>query len=88
MILGSRGVPADTSGIGDFMKYAANRGMSLALIWVAVRGDILGWAGLPMTSPGRTVMLLAADASMIADASAVSAGWKSSPGTLRRRIFS
>jgi mycothiol synthase len=74
MILGTRGTPADSSVIGDFMKYAANRAMSLTLIWVAVKDDILGWAGLPMTSPGRTVMLLAADASMIADASAVSAG--------------
>jgi ribosomal protein S18 acetylase RimI-like enzyme len=74
MILGTRGVPADPSGIADFMKYAANRGMSLALIWVAVKADVLGWAGLPMASPGRTVMLLAADATMIADASAVTAG--------------
>jgi ribosomal protein S18 acetylase RimI-like enzyme len=74
MILGTRGVPAESSGIAEFMKYAAGRGLSLVLIWVAVKEDIMGWAALPMLSPGRTVMLRGADATMIADPSAVTAG--------------
>jgi mycothiol synthase len=77
MILGSRGVPADKSQVADFMRYAAGRDLSLLLIWVAVDDGVMGWAGLPMLNPGRTVLLLAPDATMIADPSAATAAIES-----------
>ena len=66
---------ADEAQAADFMRYTASRGISLAGVWVvtdppAVR---LLWAGLPMVSPGRTLLLFAATAA-VADAGALAAG--------------
>ncbi len=75
LILSHGGQVADEAQAADFMRFTARRGISLADVWVVpdVAGERLLWAGLPMVSPGRTMLLFAAPAG-VCDGSALAAG--------------
>ena len=66
---------AEESVAADFMRYTAGRGISLTEVWVVtdLAGVRLRWAGLPMSSPGRTMLLFAAGAG-VSDPAALAAG--------------
>ena len=42
----------------DFSRFAGERGIDLAELWVAGADNRLCWAVLPIYSPGRTMLLL------------------------------
>jgi len=58
MVLGSATSPADPSQVTEFVSYAQHRGINLGNVWIAIQGDRLIWAILPLLSPGRTMLLL------------------------------
>ena len=75
MILAQDGRLADEAHAADFIRFTAARGISLTDVWVATdsAGVRLLWAALPMVSPGRTMLLFAAPAS-VSDPAAMAAG--------------
>jgi mycothiol synthase len=58
LVLGSPAAPADANQVADFTQFAGQRGIDLTELWVAGVGDQLGWAVLPIYSPGRTALVL------------------------------
>jgi len=67
LILSQPGRPADESQVAEFIRFAEPRRMDVSLLLVAERRGRLLWALLPMLSPGRTALLLAAAVSTRAD---------------------
>jgi mycothiol synthase len=57
LILGSGGRLAAEEHLVDFLRFAVYRGIDLNDIWLAERCGQLAWAILPVTSPGRTMLL-------------------------------
>jgi GNAT superfamily N-acetyltransferase len=57
LILGGQKADINDRYVQDFIAQAPERGIDLAGIWVAQRGDQLILAGLPITSPGRTALI-------------------------------
>jgi ribosomal protein S18 acetylase RimI-like enzyme len=44
--------------VGEFVQFAAARGIDLYRLWLAGAGGQLSWAVLPVVSPGKTMLLL------------------------------
>lgn len=57
LILGD-GRPASNEQVLDFLAAAMQRGLRVTETWVACEQDHVAWAALPVTSPGRTALLL------------------------------
>jgi ribosomal protein S18 acetylase RimI-like enzyme len=49
---------AGDGDVVDFLSFAVQRRIDLTSLWVAVRGSRIVFAALPVTSPGRTMLLL------------------------------
>ena len=60
LLLGSGALPAQPQQVQDFVQFAGDRGIDIRNLWVAGAGGRLGWAILPVISPGRTMLLLTA----------------------------
>lgn len=58
LVLGSAAYPADHGHVVDFIGFAQRRGINVSGAWLAEVGGTLGWAVLPVVSPGRTMLLL------------------------------
>jgi mycothiol synthase len=58
LVLGTPAAPADANQVDEFCRFAGERGIDLAELWVAGADNRLGWAVLPIYSPGRTMLLL------------------------------
>ena len=58
VILGGGGPPADEARVTEFLEFAAQRGIDLALLQVALAGERILWAALPVLSPGKTMLVL------------------------------
>lgn len=59
LVLGTAGMPAQRQHVLDFLQFAIERGIDVHNLWVAGADGRLGWAMLPILSPGRTMLLLA-----------------------------
>ena len=57
LILGSDGSPAPAEQVLEFLQFAEHRGIAVRDTWVAGVGGRMGWAILPIVSPGRTILL-------------------------------
>lgn len=60
LLLGSGALPAQPQQVHDFVQFAGDRGIDIRNLWVAGADGRLGWAILPVVSPGRTMLLLTA----------------------------
>jgi mycothiol synthase len=49
---------ASQEQVQSFLAVGAQRGLNLDDLWVALRGQRIDWAMLPVVSPGRTMLLL------------------------------
>jgi len=59
LVLGTGGMPAQRQHVLDFLQFAIERGIDVQNLWAAGVDGRLGWAMLPILSPGRTMLLLA-----------------------------
>ena len=59
LLLGHRGRLAGDEQVVDFLRFSLQRGINLNDLWLAERQGQILWAVLPVTSPGRTALLLA-----------------------------
>lgn len=57
LILSHAGGLADHSQVVDFIAFAAERHIDVREIWLAEAEGRIGWAVLPILSPGRTMLL-------------------------------
>jgi ribosomal protein S18 acetylase RimI-like enzyme len=57
LILGSASELASDEQVVDFLRFAMYRGIDVSDIWLASRRGAIVWAVLPVTSPGRTMVL-------------------------------
>ncbi|HWB53320.1 MAG TPA: GNAT family N-acetyltransferase [Tepidisphaeraceae bacterium] len=56
-ILGQPDQPASDAQVLDFLRMAFRRGIDPASLWIATHNGQLIWPILPVTSPGRTMLL-------------------------------
>jgi len=57
LLLSTGGRIADDGQIEQFVRFASQRNINLAHLWIACEGRRLVWALLPIISPGRTALL-------------------------------
>jgi ribosomal protein S18 acetylase RimI-like enzyme len=57
VILGTSAQLASDAQVVDFLRFAMYRGINLSDIWLVDRRGSVAWAVLPVTSPGRTMVL-------------------------------
>ncbi|HXE53085.1 MAG TPA: GNAT family N-acetyltransferase [Tepidisphaeraceae bacterium] len=57
LILGGPAGLAPDEQVGEFLQFAHQRGIDLQQMWVIGSGGRMGWAILPIVSPGRTMLL-------------------------------
>jgi mycothiol synthase len=58
ILLASDPTRAPHDQVQNFLTMADQRGINLRYLWVAVQGQTVRWAMLPVVSPGRTMLLL------------------------------
>jgi mycothiol synthase len=58
LVLSNHMGPAAAEQVAEFMQFASLRGIELQNLWLAGVGGRMSWALLPVTSPGRTMLLL------------------------------
>lgn len=58
LVLSSVGAPASDEQVLDFLSYSLDRGLDVNNLWVAVRGEQVLWALLPVPSPGKTMLIM------------------------------
>lgn len=58
MILSTGGNLAADGQVSEFFRLAAQRGIELGRVELAISGDRMLWAVLPIASPGRTLLVL------------------------------
>jgi ribosomal protein S18 acetylase RimI-like enzyme len=56
LIAGTAGRASDGQ-VRDFHAFAADRGIELSRIWIAISDGVVRWSILPVPSPGRTMLL-------------------------------
>jgi mycothiol synthase len=56
ILVNDNGLAGDEAVL-EFLGFAAQRKIELGLTWVALLGDKIAWSLLPITSPGRTMLL-------------------------------
>lgn len=56
ILANDHGLAADDTVL-DFLAFAIQRKIDVNLIWIATNGQSIAWALLPITSPGKTMLL-------------------------------
>src|SRR5689334_9890972 len=57
VLIAGTGGRASDSQVRDFHSFAADRGIDLSQVWIAISDDVVRWSILPVPNPGRTMLL-------------------------------
>ena len=59
LVLGGQGATITNENVREFLAFAHERGIDLAMLWIAEQGGKPTLAALPVVSPGRTALMFA-----------------------------